>query len=106
MGKFFRCISFFQDAHIFRFDEIHGLYVAKTHALGITVAKVALENHFIDAIVAHGPERADGHTGSATDADIVINRHPSHFVIFRYGLHRTDIHAGGILTLLTGHGDI
>jgi len=106
MGKFFRCISFFQDAHIFRFNEIHGFYITKTDALGITVAEVAFENHLIDAVVAHGPEGADGHTGAATDADVVINHHPSHSVIFGDGLHRADIHAGGILALLTGHGDI
>jgi hypothetical protein len=105
-GKFFRCNSFFRNAQIFCFNEIDGFYIAETDTLGIAVAEIALEDHFIDGVVVHGPEGADGHTGAATDADIVINQHSAHFVIFRDGLHRTDIHAGGILALLTGHGDI
>ncbi len=106
MGNFFRRTSCFQNAHIIRFNEIHGFYITETDALGIAVAEVALEDHFIDDVVVHGPEGADGHAGAATDADIVINRHPPHSVIFRDGLYRTDIQAGGILALLTGHGDI
>jgi len=106
MGKFFRRNSFFQNAHIVLFNEIHGFYITETDALGIAVAEVALEDHFVDDVVVHGPEGADGHAGAATDADIVINHHPPHFVIFRDGLHGTDIQAGGILALLTGHGDI
>jgi hypothetical protein len=106
IGKFFRRSSFFQNAHLVPFNEIHGFDITETDALGIAVAKVALEDHFIDDVVVHSPEGADGHTGAATDANIVINRHPAHFVIFRDGLYRTDIQAGGILALLTGHGDI
>ena len=106
MGNFLRRTSCFQNAHIVRFNEIHGFYIAETDALGIAVAEVALEDHFIDDVVAHGPEGADGHTGAATDAGIVINHHPAHLVIFRDGLHRADIQAGGILALLAGHGNI
>jgi hypothetical protein len=106
MGNFFRRTSCFQNAHIVLFNEIHGFYITETDALGIAVAEVALEDPFIDDVVVHGPEGADGDTGAAADADIVIDRHPAHAVIFRDGLHRTDIQAGGILALLTGHGDI
>jgi hypothetical protein len=106
MGKFFRCNSSFQNTHIVLFNKIHGFYITEPDALGIAVAEVALEDYFIGDIVVHSPEGADGHTGAATDAAIVINHHSAHFVIFRDGLHRTDIHTGGILALLTGHGDI
>jgi hypothetical protein len=106
MGKFLRRNSFFQNAHIVLFKEIHGFDITETDALGITVAEIALEDHFINSVVAHGPEGADGHTGAATDADIVINHHPPQLVVFRDGLHGTNIQAGCILTLLTGHGDI
>jgi hypothetical protein len=106
MGNFFRRTSGFQNAHIVLFNEIHGFYITETDALGIAVAEVALEDPFIDDVVVHGPERADRHTGAATDADIVINHYPSDFVIFQDGLHGTDIQAGGILALLTGHGDV
>jgi hypothetical protein len=105
-GKFLRRNSFFQNAHVVRFNEIHGLDITETDALGIAVAEIALEDHFIDGVVAHGPKGADGHTGAATDADVVINHHPSQFVVFRDGLHGTNIQAGCILTLLAGHGDI
>jgi hypothetical protein len=106
MRKFFGRNSCFQNAHIVFFNEIHGFYITETDALGIAVAKVALEDHFIDDAVVHCPEGADGHTRAATDADIIINHHFTHFVIFRDGFHRTDIQTRGILALLTGHGDI
>jgi hypothetical protein len=69
MGNFSRRHSCFQNAYIVRFNEIHGLYITETDALGIAVAEVALEDHFIDDVVVHGPEGADGHTGAATDAE-------------------------------------
>ena len=106
MGNFFCRTSCFQNAHIVLFNEIHGFYITEPDALRISVAEVALEDHFIDDVVVHGPEGADGHTGAATNASVVINHHPPHFVIFRDGLHRADIHTGGILALLTGHRDI
>ena len=106
MGNFFCRTSSFQNAHIVLFNEIHGFYITEPDALRISVAEVALEDHFIDDVVVHGPEGADGHTGAAADANIVVDHHPAHAVIFRDGLHRADIQAGGILALLTGHGDI
>lgn len=106
MGNFFCCTSCLQNAYIVLFNEIQGFYITETDTLGITVAEVALEDHLINDIIVHGPEGADGDTGAATDADIVIDRHPSQLIIFGDGLHRTDIQAGGILALLTGHGDI
>jgi len=106
MGKFLRRNSFFQNADVVRFNEIHGLDITETDALGIAVAEIALEDHFINGVVAHGSKGADGHTGAATDADVVINHHSPQFVVFRDGPHGTNIQAGCILTLLTGHGDI
>jgi hypothetical protein len=106
LGDFFRRYSGFQNAHIVRFNEINGFYITETDALGITVAEVAFEDLFIDDVVVHGPKGADSHTGTATDAGIVINHHPAQAVIFCDGLHWTDIQAGCILALLTGHGDI
>lgn len=55
---------------------------------------------------SHGAEGADRHTGAAADTFIVIHFDSVEFIIAGNRMNRTNTHAGRILALLTGHGDI
>jgi hypothetical protein len=94
------------DTHPVRLHVIHGFDFTETNALRISITQITLEILSIDDIKIHGTERADRYAGTAANADIVIHHHPTEFFISGNGLHGADDHAGSILTLLAGHGNV
>jgi hypothetical protein len=68
--------------------------------LGITVTQIALKDLLFLKVKTHCTERTRTDAGAAADTDIVVNEDPPHLFIPRDGLHRTNRHAGRILTLL------
>jgi hypothetical protein len=94
------------DTHPVSIHIINSFDFTKTNALRISITEIALEILSIDDIKIHCAEGADRHTGTAANADIVIHHDPVEFLISGNGLHGANDHTGGILTLLTGHGNV
>jgi hypothetical protein len=105
-SDFFGGSFFLQDTHAVGLYVIHGLYLTETNALGITVTEIALKILSINGAKIHRTKRADRHAGTAANAYSVIHHHPAEILIPGNGLHGANDHAGSILTLLAGHGDI
>jgi hypothetical protein len=74
--------------------------------LGVAVAEIAFKNLVVNGIEVHGAERAYGNTSPAANAGVVIDIHPVLLIISGNGAHGTSDHTGGILALLTRHGDV
>jgi hypothetical protein len=98
--------SLLSDTHPVRLHIVHGLHITETNTLRVSVTKIALKVLSINDTEIHRAEGADRYTGAAADANIVIHHHPAECLIPRNGLHGANRHAGGILTLLAGHGNI
>jgi hypothetical protein len=98
--------SLLGDGHPIRIYIIHGFHVTETDALWISVTEIALENLSINDIEVHGAEGADRNTGATADAFVLVDHDPAELLVPGNGLHGTDDHAGSILALLTGHGNI
>jgi hypothetical protein len=92
--------------NLVRFHVIHRFHVTKPDTLGITITEIAFGHLFVYRIEMHGAKWTDRYTRPATDAHIIIHHHSCERLITGNGLHRADIQAGGVLTLLAGHGDI
>jgi len=98
--------SLLSDTHPVSLHIVHGLHIAETDALRVSVTKIALKVLSIDDTEIHRAEGADRHAGAAANANILIHHHPTEFLIPGNGLHGANCHTGGILTLLAGHGNI
>jgi hypothetical protein len=80
-GNPFGGIAFFQDADLSRVNKIHGLHITEPDTLGVTVTQIALEDLFFFGIKTHGTKGACTDTGTAADADIVVDKYPPQFLI-------------------------
>jgi hypothetical protein len=105
-GQSLRRIPLLMNAEPISRNIIDGLHVTETDTLGLPTTQVALEDLFVDDVIIHRPEGTNSDTGTTADTDILINRYESHILVTGDGLYRAYIHAGRIVTLLTGHGDI
>jgi hypothetical protein len=98
--------SLLSDTHSVCLHIVHGLHITETNTLRVSVAEIALKIFSVNDTEIHRAEGADRYTGAAANANIVIDHHPAECLIPGNGLHRTNGHTGGILTLLAGHGNI
>jgi hypothetical protein len=98
--------SLLADGHPIRFYIIHGFHVTETDALRVPVTEIALKNLPINDIEVHGAEGTNRYTGAAANAFVLVDHDPAELLVPGNGLHGTDNHAGSILALLTGHGNI
>jgi hypothetical protein len=94
------------DGHIAGLDVFNGVYLAKAGTLRFTIAQVAFDNFFVDMVKAYGAEWADGDTGAAADAKVVIDFHTGQCFIAGNRTLRAGTQARGILALLARNRDI
>jgi hypothetical protein len=101
-----RGIPLLLDGEVVCGNEINGFFIAKPDTLGLSTAKIAFKDFFIDPAIIHGAKRAYADTGPTSDAQILIHGQKTIIRVPRYGLDRADILAWRILTLLADHRHI
>ena len=72
-GYPFRCLTPFGNADLIGLNKINRLFFTEPDTLRITVTKIALKDLSVGRVKYHGPERTCAHTGTASNADIIIN---------------------------------
>ena len=70
------------------------------------MTQIAFKDAAAFRIPPHGAEGTGRNTHFTADAQIMIDADAVQFLVAIYGIFRADGHAGGILTLLTAHGNI
>ncbi len=99
-------VSFNVDAHIARANVFNRLDLAKAGTLRVAVAQVALDHFVVDGVIGHRAERAHRYAGAAADTDLIVHFHAVELCVAGDSTHRAAVHAGGILALLAGHGNV
>jgi hypothetical protein len=105
-GDFFGGSSLLGDTHPVSLHVVHGLHITETNALGVSVTEIAFKILSVNDTEIHCAKGADRHAGTAADANIMIDHHPTECLIPGNGLHGANGHTGSILALLAGHGDV
>jgi hypothetical protein len=98
--------SLLGDTYPVSLHVIHGLHITETNALGVSVTEIAFKILSVNDTEIHRAKGTDRHTGTAADANIVIDHYPAKCLVPGNGLHGANRHTGSILTLLAGHGNI
>jgi hypothetical protein len=98
--------SLLSDTHPIGLQIVHGLHIAETNALRVSVTEIALKILSINNAKIHRAEGAGRHARTASNADIVVHHDPAEFLISGNGFHGANDQTGSVLALLTGHGNI
>jgi len=85
---------FLREVHPVGIDVVDGFHVTETNALRISVTEIALEILVVDDVKPHRSKGADGDTGTAADAFVVVHHYPAELLIPGDGLDGTDDFAG------------
>ena len=96
----------FRTAYGRRFDILGSFGLAKTGALRIAIAKIALEDLLAVDIESHCTKGTGGYAHPAADADLLVNLYPVQTLVSGDRPDGTDLHAGSIDTLLAAHGNV
>jgi hypothetical protein len=107
LGEFEGGFSFLGHVHIIGICKKESLGIAEGHALGVSIAEIALHCHALLEIERGVSERAGDDTGFAPDAKILIDDHPVIKIGFSVaGLGGANLNAEGFLAMITDHGKV